>query len=82
MAVKIIRKSAIENQQDLLRIRREIRIMSALSHPNIIEIYEGLSEIVKPQIVYFRNWVSMIFSVRKSGQDHNCNGICEWRRII
>uniref|UniRef100_A0A915HJL6 Protein kinase domain-containing protein n=1 Tax=Romanomermis culicivorax TaxID=13658 RepID=A0A915HJL6_ROMCU len=40
VAVKIIKKSAIENAQDLLRIRREIRIMSALKHPNIVEIKE------------------------------------------
>lgn len=36
----MIKKSAIENKQDLVRIRREIRIMSLLKHPNIIEIYE------------------------------------------
>jgi serine/threonine protein kinase len=35
-----VKKSAIENKQDLIRIRREIRIMSLLKHPNIIEIYE------------------------------------------
>uniref|UniRef100_A0A914C460 Protein kinase domain-containing protein n=1 Tax=Acrobeloides nanus TaxID=290746 RepID=A0A914C460_9BILA len=40
VAVKLIKKSAIENKQDLIRIRREIRIMSALKHPNIIQIYE------------------------------------------
>lgn len=41
VAVKIIKKNTIENAQDLIRIRREIRIMSALKHPNIIEIKEG-----------------------------------------
>ncbi|VDN06706.1 unnamed protein product [Thelazia callipaeda] len=40
IAVKLIKKSAIENKQDLARIRREIRIMSALKHPNIIQIFE------------------------------------------
>uniref|UniRef100_A0A0N5C9Q1 Protein kinase domain-containing protein n=1 Tax=Strongyloides papillosus TaxID=174720 RepID=A0A0N5C9Q1_STREA len=40
VAVKLIKKSAIENKADLIRIRREIRIMSALQHPNIIQIYE------------------------------------------
>lgn len=40
VAVKLIKKSAIENKQDLIRIRREIRIMSMLNHPNIIQIYE------------------------------------------
>uniref|UniRef100_A0A915CUX8 Aurora kinase n=1 Tax=Ditylenchus dipsaci TaxID=166011 RepID=A0A915CUX8_9BILA len=40
VAVKLIKKSAIENKQDLVRIRREIRIMSMLKHPNVIQIYE------------------------------------------
>ncbi|CAI4231887.1 unnamed protein product [Auanema sp. JU1783] len=40
VAVKLIKKSAIENKEDLVRIRREIRIMSALNHPNIIQIFE------------------------------------------
>ncbi|CCD62059.1 Protein kinase domain-containing protein [Caenorhabditis elegans] len=40
VAVKLIKKSAIESKADLVRIRREIRIMSALNHPNIIQIYE------------------------------------------
>ncbi|CAJ0579938.1 unnamed protein product, partial [Mesorhabditis spiculigera] len=40
VAVKLIKKSAIENKADLVRIRREIRIMSALNHPNIIQIFE------------------------------------------
>lgn len=39
--MKLIKKSAIENKADLVRIRREIRIMSALNHPNIIQIFEG-----------------------------------------
>lgn len=43
VAVKLIKKSAIENKQDLVRIKREIRIMSALKHPHVIEIYEGKS---------------------------------------
>lgn len=41
VAVKLIKKSAIENKADLVRIRREIRIMSCLNHPNIIQIFEG-----------------------------------------
>ena len=41
VAVKLIKKSAIENKQDLVRIKREIRIMSLLKHPHIVEIYEG-----------------------------------------
>ncbi|KAI6221291.1 NUAK family SNF1-like kinase 1 [Aphelenchoides fujianensis] len=46
VAVKLIKKSAIENKQDLIRIRREIRIMSMLKHPNIIQIYENKDKII------------------------------------
>ncbi|VDO95359.1 unnamed protein product [Soboliphyme baturini] len=51
VAIKIIKKSAIESHQDLLRIRREIRIMSALKHPNIIEIKEVFENAEKIIIV-------------------------------
>ncbi|KRX57986.1 NUAK family SNF1-like kinase 1 [Trichinella sp. T9] len=40
VAIKVIKKLSIENSQDLLRIRREIQVMSMLKHPNIIEIKE------------------------------------------
>lgn len=46
VAVKLIKKSAIENKADLVRIRREIRIMSALNHPNIIQIFEGTDKML------------------------------------
>lgn len=42
MAIKTIKKSKIESEADLVRIRREIQIMSSVQHPNIIHIYEGL----------------------------------------
>jgi len=55
VAVKLIKKSAIENKQDLVRIRREIRIMSMLKHPNIIQIYEVfVSQSCIPLIDVFR----------------------------
>ena len=41
MAIKTIKKSKIETEADLIRIRREIQIMSSVQHPNIIHIYEG-----------------------------------------
>ena len=41
VAIKSIRKSKIDNEQDLVRIRREIENMSSLCHPHIIGIYEG-----------------------------------------
>ncbi|KAJ3602447.1 hypothetical protein NHX12_030202 [Muraenolepis orangiensis] len=40
VAIKSIRKEKIKDEQDLVHIRREIEIMSSLSHPHIITIYE------------------------------------------
>ncbi|ROL45205.1 NUAK family SNF1-like kinase 2 [Anabarilius grahami] len=40
VAIKSIRKEKIKDEQDLIHIRREIEIMSSLSHPHIITIYE------------------------------------------
>lgn len=40
VAIKTIRKCKIETEADLIRIRREIQIMSSVRHPNIIHIYE------------------------------------------
>ncbi|XP_037791290.1 NUAK family SNF1-like kinase 1 [Penaeus monodon] len=41
VAIKTIKKAKIETEQDLIRIRREIQIMSSVQHPQIIHIYEG-----------------------------------------
>lgn len=41
VAIKSIRKEKIKEEQDLVHIRREIEIMSAICHPHIITIYEG-----------------------------------------
>lgn len=51
VAIKTIKKSKIESDQDLVRIRREIQIMSSIQHPHIIHIYEGilLLNMSKPQ---------------------------------
>lgn len=43
VAIKTIKKSKIEAEADLVRIRREVQIMSSVTHPNIIHIYEGMS---------------------------------------
>ncbi|XP_033212736.1 serine/threonine-protein kinase ppk30 isoform X2 [Belonocnema kinseyi] len=40
VAIKTIKKCKIETEADLVRIRREIQIMSSVQHPNIIHIYE------------------------------------------
>lgn len=42
VAIKTIKKCKIETEADLIRIRREIQIMSSVQHPNIIHIYEGI----------------------------------------
>lgn len=49
VAIKSIRKDKIKDEQDLMHIRREIEIMSSLSHPHIIaihEVFENNSKIV------------------------------------
>lgn len=43
VAIKTIKKCKIETEADLVRIRREIQIMSSVQHPNIIHIYEGIN---------------------------------------
>ncbi|CAM6001388.1 unnamed protein product, partial [Sphagnum balticum] len=40
VAIKTIKKSKIDTEQDLTRIRREIQIMSSIQHPHIIHIFE------------------------------------------
>ncbi|XP_038605050.1 NUAK family SNF1-like kinase 2 [Tachyglossus aculeatus] len=40
VAIKLIRKDKIKDEQDLMHIRREIEIMSSLNHPHIISIHE------------------------------------------
>ena len=47
VAIKTIKKSKIETEADLIRIRREIQIMSSVQHPNIIHIYEGRLHILR-----------------------------------
>lgn len=41
VAIKTIKKCKIESEADLIRIRREVQIMSSVRHPNIVHIYEG-----------------------------------------
>ncbi|XP_045493587.1 protein piccolo isoform X2 [Colias croceus] len=40
VAIKTIKKCKIETEADLVRIRREVQIMSSVRHPNIVHIYE------------------------------------------
>ena len=40
VAIKIMQKSKIINQEDLIRIHREIDMLSKLKHPNVIKIHK------------------------------------------
>ncbi|XP_053310358.1 NUAK family SNF1-like kinase 2 [Spea bombifrons] len=51
VAIKSIRKDRIKDEQDILQIRRETEIMSSLSHPHIISIYEVFENSSKIVIV-------------------------------
>ncbi|XP_056128932.1 NUAK family SNF1-like kinase 2 [Lampris incognitus] len=70
VAIKSIRKEKIKDEQDLVHIRREIEIMSSLSHPHIITIYEVFEN--KDKIV-----IVMEYARRGDLYDY----ICEKQRI-
>ena len=40
MAVKILEKEKINDQKDVERITREIKILKKVRHPNVIQLYE------------------------------------------
>lgn len=40
MAIKIIDKASIEDDDDEIRIQREVEIMKKVRHPNIVYLYE------------------------------------------
>ena len=42
VAIKILEKSKIEDEEDLICINREINYLKNLSHPNIISLYETI----------------------------------------
>ncbi|KAK9400008.1 NUAK family SNF1-like kinase 1 [Crotalus adamanteus] len=56
VAIKSIRKDKIKDEQDMIHIRREIEIMSSLSHPHIITIYEVFEN--KDKIVIIMEYAS------------------------
>ncbi|KAI1287778.1 NUAK family SNF1-like kinase 1 [Halotydeus destructor] len=56
VAIKTIKKSKIESEQDLVRIRREIQIMSSIQHPHIIHIFEVFEN--KEKIVLVMQYAS------------------------
>lgn len=57
VAIKTIKKSKIETEADLIRIRREVQIMSSVQHPNIIHIYEGMYLISNIRFIYIYIYV-------------------------
>ena len=40
VAIKILNKDKIKAQEDSIRIKREIKILSMMDHPNIIKTYK------------------------------------------
>jgi len=40
IAIKILEKSRIKKDDDLLRIKREITILKKVRHPHIVQLYE------------------------------------------
>ena len=51
VAIKIMQKNKIINQEDLIRIYREIEILKSLKHPNVIKIYKILEDSKKFYII-------------------------------
>lgn len=49
VAIKYIKKLKINDETEINRIRREIKIMSKLNHPNIINVLEG--EVMTPGVI-------------------------------
>jgi 5'-AMP-activated protein kinase catalytic alpha subunit len=43
VAVKILEKEKINDQKDVERITREIKILKKVRHPNIIQLYEVIT---------------------------------------
>ena len=43
VAIKILNKEKINDEADIERIRREIHILSMLRHPNIVQLYETMT---------------------------------------
>ena len=50
LAVKILEKSRIKKQDDLVRIKREVHILSKVYHPNLIQLYE----VIETKCYYFQ----------------------------
>ena len=42
VAVKVLNKEKIKDENDIIRINREIAILKSLHHPNIAQLYETI----------------------------------------
>jgi len=42
VAIKILNKDKIKEEEDLVRIKREIKILSVMDHPNVIKTYKNI----------------------------------------
>lgn len=63
VAIKTIKKSKIEAEADLVRIRREVQIMSSVKHPNIIHIYEGMFKLYRNILYYILTFYFLLSAV-------------------
>lgn len=46
VAIKILEKSKIKENNDLERVNREIKILKKLNHENVIKLYEVYSDLI------------------------------------
>ncbi|KAM3135268.1 hypothetical protein pb186bvf_012566 [Paramecium bursaria] len=51
VAIKILEKQRIENENDFTRVQREIHILRKIRHPNIIQLYEIIESEVKLYLI-------------------------------
>uniref|UniRef100_G3U9H0 non-specific serine/threonine protein kinase n=1 Tax=Loxodonta africana TaxID=9785 RepID=G3U9H0_LOXAF len=80
VAIKSIRKDKIKDEQDMVHIRREIEIMSSLSHPHIISIYEaGRSRLFSPTVFENKDKIVIIMEYASKGELYDY--ISERRRL-
>lgn len=79
VAIKTIKKKRIQNEQDLQRIRREIQILSSVTHPHIVHIYEVFENRDKMVLVMEYAAGGELFDYLS---EHHCLSDEEARRIF
>ena len=69
VAVKILEKEKINDQKDVERITREIKILKKVRHPNVIQLYEvKLSSKLTLQIIETDKELFMIMENANGGE--------------